>query len=109
MCETKSTCLRGVPTDFVFSNSQSQSNTNLAGIITNPEGSFRDQGRNTSYYNIQDNASYTRGNHSFRFGFNRDGFKIVALNFFGVTPLFTFSSTGNPNTPGLTTALFSVR
>ena len=70
----------GVPSDFVFSTAQTQTQTTLAGIITDPEGQFRDQGRNTSYYNIQDNASYTRGNHSFRFGFNRDGYKIVALN-----------------------------
>jgi hypothetical protein len=96
-----------VPKDFVFSNVQTPSNTNLAGFLTGPEGAFRDQGRNTSYYNIQDNASYTRGNHSFRFGFNRDGYKIVALNLFGVTPLYTFSTTANPNTPGLTTALFN--
>ena len=96
----------GVPTDFVFSNAQTQAANTLAGIITNPEGSFRSQGRNTSYWNLQDNATWTRGNHSFRFGFNRDAYKIVALNFAATTPLYAFSSTANPNTPGLTTALF---
>ncbi len=96
----------GVGQGFVFNNAQTQGANTLAGIITNPEGSFRSQGRNTSYWNIQDNATYSRGNHSFRFGFNRDGFKIVALNFAATTPLFTFSTTANPNTPGLTTALF---
>lgn len=94
----------GVGQGFVFSNSQAQGT--IAGLITNPEGTFRSQGRNTTYWNIQDNATYSRGNHSFRFGFNRDAFKIVAINFAATTPLFTISSTANPNTPGLTSALF---
>ncbi|HWN08363.1 MAG TPA: carboxypeptidase regulatory-like domain-containing protein [Pyrinomonadaceae bacterium] len=96
----------GVGQGFVFSNSQTQAGNTVAGLITNPEGSFRSQGRNTSYWNIQDNATYSRGNHSFRFGFNRDAYQIVALNFAATTPVFNFSSTANPNTPGLTTALF---
>lgn len=96
----------GVPTDSVFSTNQTPSGTALASIISNPEGSFRSQGRNTSYWNLQDNATYTWGNHSFRFGGNRDAYKIVASNFANTTPIYTFSSTGNPNTPGLTTALF---
>jgi hypothetical protein len=99
----------GVATDFIIGalGVQTQGQNTLAGIITDPEGQFRDQGRNTSYYNIQDNASYTRGNHSFRFGFNRDAYKIVALNAANTTPIYTLSTTGNPNTPGLTTALFN--
>lgn len=98
----------GVATDFVIGapGVQTQGQNTLAGIITSPEGQFRDQGRNTWYYNIQDNASYTTGNHSFRFGFNRDGFKIVATNFVNSTPIYTLSTTGNPNTPPLTNALF---
>lgn len=98
----------GVATDFIIGarNVQTQGANTLAGIITSPEGQFRSQGRNTSYYNIQDNGSYTMGNHSFRFGFNRDGFKIVASNLANTTPIYTFATTANPNTPGLTTALF---
>jgi hypothetical protein len=99
----------GVAKDFIIGalNVQTQASNTLAGIITDPEGQFRDQGRNTSYYNLQDNGSYTRGNHSFRFGFNRDGYKIVALNLVNSTPIYTLSSTANPNTPGLTTGLFN--
>lgn len=93
-----------VPQDFVFANAQGQHT--LAGIITSPVAAFRTQGRNTWYHNIQDNASYTRGNHSIRFGFNRDRFDIVALNFANTTPLYALSSTANPNTPGFTNALF---
>ncbi|HEX3086988.1 MAG TPA: hypothetical protein VHP99_20785, partial [Pyrinomonadaceae bacterium] len=98
----------GVATDFILGarNVQTQGQNTLAGLITSPEGQFRSQGRNTSYYNIQDNGSYTMGNHSFRFGFNRDGFKIVASNLANTTPIYTFSTTANPNTPGLTAALF---
>ena len=93
-----------VPEDFVFSNAQGQHT--LAGIITSPIGAFRDQGRNTWYHNIQDNASYSWGNHSIRFGFNRDRFDIVAFNAANTTPIYAFSSTANPDTPGFTNALF---
>ena len=96
----------GVPTDFVLSTNQGPSATAIAGIISNPEGSFRDQGRNTDYWNLQDNANYTRGNHSFRFGGQLQTYKTVALNFAGVTPLYSFSTTANPNTPSLAAALF---
>lgn len=99
----------GVASDFIIGapNVQTQGQNTLAGLITNPEGQFRSQGRNTSYYNLQDNATYTRGNHSFRFGFNRDAFKIIASNLVNNTPIYTLSTTANPNTPGLTTALFN--
>lgn len=93
-----------VPTDFVFANAQGQHT--LASIITSPVAAFRTQGRNTWYHNIQDNASYSWGNHSIRFGFNRDRFDIVARNDANTTPLYALSSTGNPNTPGFSTALF---
>src|SRR6185436_19697228 len=96
----------GVPTDFVLSTNQGPSGTAIAGIISNPEGSFRDQGRNTDYWNLQDNANYTRGNHSFRFGGQLQTYKTVALNFAGVTPLYSFSTTANTNTPSLGAALF---
>jgi hypothetical protein len=75
-------------------------------LLTNPEPSFQSQGRNTNYYNAQDNASWTRGNHSFRFGGQAQFYRIEALNNAGITPTYSISSTSNPATPGLTTALF---
>ena len=96
----------GVPTDFVFNNAQTQAANTLAGIITNPEGSFRSQGRNTDYWNLQDNATYSWENHSFRFGGQVQAYKIVALNFAATTPLYNFSTTANPNTPGLVAGMF---
>ena len=87
----------GVPTDFLIGS---------LGIVTNPEGSFRSQGRNTDYWNLQDNATYTWGNHSFRLGGQLQAYKIVAVNFAGTTPTFSISGTGNPNTPSLLAGLF---
>lgn len=70
--------------------------------ITHPEGSFTDQGRDTKYYNIQDNAVYSFGNHSLRFGGAVEFQKLQSEVNFGVLPTYTISTTGNLNTPGLT-------
>ncbi|HUR97030.1 MAG TPA: TonB-dependent receptor [Pyrinomonadaceae bacterium] len=75
----------------------------IAGLpFTSPEGSFRTQGRKTFYRNIQDNAVYSMGNHSFRFGGQFEIQEVTQLAFNGVTPTYTISSTANPNTTGLT-------
>jgi len=84
-----------IPTDFLIGQS----------LFTSPEGSFRDQGRNTLYRNIQDNAVYTLGNHSLRFGAQAEFYKFEVISLGGTTPTFTISSTTNPNTPGLTANL----
>ena len=55
--------------------------------VTNPRPSFQSQGHNTDYYNIQDNASWVRGNHSFRFGGQGQFYRFVASNDVGITPL----------------------
>jgi len=70
--------------------------------ITHPEGSFTDQGRDTRYYNLQDNAVYSFGNHSFRFGGQIEWQKLQSVVNFGVLPTYTISTTGNQFTPGLT-------
>ena len=75
-------------------------------LVTNPEPSFQSQGRNTDYYNIQDNGSWTKGNHLVRFGAQGQYYRIEALNFAGVTPTYTFGSTANPATPGFVAGLF---
>lgn len=87
-----------VPTDFLIGN---------LGIITSPEGSFRDQGRKTLYRNFQDNAVYTIGNHSLRFGGQAEFFRVQSRNFAGTTPTLNISTTGNPLTPGLIANQFS--
>ena len=70
--------------------------------ITHPEGSFTDQGRDTKYYNLQDNAVYSWGNHSLRFGGQIEWQKLQSVVNFGVLPTYTISTTGNQFTPGLT-------
>jgi hypothetical protein len=85
-----------IPTDYLLA----------LPLITNPEASFRDQGRNTLYRNFQDNAVYTIGSHSLRFGAQAQFYKFTATNFAGVTPTYTISTTANTNTPRLAAGLF---
>jgi hypothetical protein len=78
------------------------------GIINSPEGTFRSQGRNTLYRNFQDNAVYSIGNHSIRFGAQAEFYKFQSINFSGTQnfpggdiPTYNISTAANPNTPGL--------
>ncbi|HSS22716.1 MAG TPA: TonB-dependent receptor [Pyrinomonadaceae bacterium] len=75
-------------------------------LVTNPEPSFQSQGRNTSYYNIQDNASWSHGNHSFRFGGQAQYYRIEAINNVGSTPTYAITTTANTASPGLVSANF---
>jgi hypothetical protein len=75
-------------------------------LITNPEGSFRAQGRDTLYRNIQDNAVYSIGNHSIRFGAQLQAYKFTATNFAGSTPTYNIATTASTGTTRLATALF---
>jgi hypothetical protein len=75
------------------------------GFFSNPESGFEDQGRNTLYRNIQDNAVYSIGNHSFRFGAQAEFYKFESVNNFGTIPTFNITTTANANTPGLTAGL----
>jgi hypothetical protein len=82
----------GIASDYIIG---------LGGLgITQPENLFQDQGRDTFYKNIQDNAVYSIGNHSLRFGFNLDAYKITSTNLAGVTPTFNIATTANAPTPG---------
>ena len=73
-----------------------------ARITSSPFGTRESDGRNTLYRNFQDNAVYTIGNHSFRFGGALELYKIQAQDFRGTTPVYTITTAANPNTPGLT-------
>ena len=76
-------------------------------LASQPENTFQNQGRETLYKNIQDNAVYSIGDHSLKFGVGLDTYRIRAVNFAGVTPTFTIATTANPNTPALTAALLT--
>ncbi len=84
-----------VPQDFILSTAGGL-------VLTNPEGAFRDQGRNTDYRNVQDNAVYAVGDHSIRFGGGIDFFNIQSLNRGGTTPTYTSAVSGNIAIPALT-------
>jgi hypothetical protein len=98
-----------LPTNFfgsLVANTTTVDSTTLAGLISNPETDFTDQGRYTIYYNVQDNAEYIRGNHSFRFGFQVQTFDISNFVNFGVVPQFALG-TNSLSTPFISTAQFT--
>lgn len=78
-------------------------------LISSPEVNFQDQGRFTKNYNIQDNAEYTRGNHSFRFGGQGQFFRTNPFGpgAFGSSTVPTLTLGTNVNTPTLTTTSFA--
>jgi len=76
-------------------------------LVSTPEANFFDQGRTTRYKNVQDNAVYTWGNHSFRFGGQAEFYDFTPLNAGGTIPTINITSTANPNTPGLVTAMLT--
>ena len=92
----------GLPSDFFIS----------LPLTDSPENSFISQGRTTKLYNIQDNAVYLWGNHSFRFGGQDNIYRIVSFG--GSTlptyfldnsnfPNFGFVPAGTPGAPSLFT------
>jgi hypothetical protein len=89
----------GLPTDLV-----------TIPLITNPETVFLNQGRTTKAYNVQDNASYLLGNHSFRFGGQFQFNDIRSFNDGNgvgtdiIVPTYGLGT--NTNTPQITTTQF---
>jgi hypothetical protein len=80
-------------------------NTNAnTSIVNNPEVVFLNQGRSPGVNNFQDNADYLRGNHSLRFGFNYQAYKVDPFNDAGIVP--TLYLIVNNNTPQLTQGSF---
>ncbi len=79
--------------------------TATAALITNPDVTFLDQGRTAKAYNLQDNASYTIGDHSIRFGAQFQAIRINAFNFGATTP--TFALGVNANTPQISNTQFT--
>jgi hypothetical protein len=81
-------------------------------LINNPEGGFQTQGRDTTIANLQDNAVWTHGSHSIRFGGQFQGFYATTFGpgafaqpylptyalGGGTTPAFTTGNTGSFNT-----------
>lgn len=73
-------------------------------LISNPESSFRNQGRDTGIYNFQDNAVWAKGQHAFKFGGQAQFFRVTSFNAAGNIPTFTLGT--NVNTPLLAATQF---
>lgn len=74
--------------------------------LSDPNPSFQKQGRNTAQTTFQDNASYTTGNHSIRFGYDFNAQRIDSQTNFNAVPIYNISTTANPLTPRLSASLF---
>jgi len=68
-------------------------------LITSPESTFRNQGRDTGIYNVQDNAVWAFGSHALKFGGQLQVFRVKSNNAAGNIP--TFNLGVNVNTPQL--------
>ena len=81
------------PTDFFFT----------LPLVSSPESVSQAQGRNTDYYNIQDNAVYVTGNHSFRFGGQAQFFRVNPFGppAFSNSTIPTLTIGTGPATPSL--------
>ena len=91
---------------FFFSDEPSKStNFIIPTLVTNPEVTFLNQGRNVTTINVNNNSTYVTGNHSLRFGGTFQYVKIDAVNDAGITPTFNLGT--NVNTPQITTAQFN--
>jgi len=79
----------------------------LTTTLTNvPEANdFLNQGRTQHNYNIQDNATWTHGNHSFRFGGIAQIFRVKPYNDAGTVESFALAV--SQNTPQFTIANFA--
>jgi hypothetical protein len=72
-------------------------------LITNPVVTFLSQGRTTRINSFIDQASYSIGNHTFRFGGQFDQIRVRARNAAGTVPTINFGiSTAAPSGFGLT-------
>ncbi len=84
------------PTDFVIGSLP---------FITDPLPSFQDQGRATKLYTFQDNASYSFGNHTMRFGGEYLKHVIDTQTNFNKVPIFNIA-TSNGKFDSLNAGLF---
>jgi hypothetical protein len=75
----------------------------LVGMVySNPLNLFRDQGRFTNTYSLQDNATYTRGSHTMYFGFQMQAVRIRSYFTDGTIPEYLIDI--GPGNRGLTAA-----
>lgn len=76
------------PASFINSTDFAQNNVFTGFIFTNPNVTFRDQGRDTDTFNLQDNASWAKGKHFLKFGYSSQLIRTTPFNFAGANPSF---------------------
>jgi len=74
------------------------------GLISNPDVTFLNQGRNVRSYNFQDNAEWLKGKHSLRMGAVLQWFQVDPYNYAGTVATWTTGT--NVNTPTLAAGMF---
>ena len=65
---------------FFLGSAGTTNGVNLAGLISNPDNIFLDQGRNNKTYTLADNLNYIAGKHSLKFGGQFQKYKINSYN-----------------------------
>jgi hypothetical protein len=73
--------------------------------FTDPVDTFQPQGRNENSYAFLDNAIWTHGSHTIRFGVQNTLFHVFQYNSAGITPSYGLGFS-TANTKGLTTSEF---
>ncbi len=66
--------------DFLLGTASTTNDTLLAGLISNPDNIFLDQGRNNKTFTIADNLNWIVGKHSLKFGGQFQKYKINSYN-----------------------------
>jgi carboxypeptidase family protein len=74
-------------------------------IFTNPVDTFRRQGRNTNTFDLLDNASWQRGTHVMRFGWQSQWIRVKYFDEGGTIPTYLIGIS-TANTRGLQTNQF---
>lgn len=67
--------------------------TTLAGIISQPDNVFLDQGRNNKVFTLADNLNVELGKHSFRFGGQFQKYKVNSYNDVFIVPNYIIGTT----------------
>lgn len=66
-------------------------------LVNNPVNTFRRQGRNTNTYNLQNNATWSKGRHTLQFGFQSQFIRVESFNDAGMTATYGMGiSAANP-------------
>ncbi len=86
--------------DFFIGPSGTTSST-LAGLISQPDNIFLDQGRNNKLYSFADNLNVVVGNHSLKFGGQYQLYKVNSYNDVLIIPNYIIGATNI--TPATTT------